>query len=65
MITKPQRSLRLADALRDHSLEGIAILVSEPSRLIKLTNIGIVVVLLLAFIWAFFAQADVVVFFFF
>ncbi|WP_290742526.1 HlyD family efflux transporter periplasmic adaptor subunit [Haliea sp.] len=61
MITKPQRSLRLADALRDHSLEGIAILVSEPSRLIKLTNILIVVVLLLAFIWAFFAQADVVV----
>tara|TARA_R110000772_G_C13310068_1_gene439910 strand:+ start:18341 stop:19714 length:1374 start_codon:yes stop_codon:yes gene_type:complete len=61
VITKPQRSLRLADALRDHSLEGIAILVSEPSRLIKLTNILIVVVLLLAFIWAFFAQADVVV----
>ncbi|HCD54226.1 MAG TPA: hemolysin D, partial [Halieaceae bacterium] len=46
MITKPQRSLRLADALRDHSLEGIAILVSEPARLIKVTNILIAGVLL-------------------
>ena len=61
MITKPQRSLRLADALRDHSLEGIAILVSEPARLIKVTNILIAGVLLVAFIWAFFAKADVVV----
>ncbi|HBM82503.1 MAG TPA: hemolysin D [Halieaceae bacterium] len=61
VITKPQRSLRLADALRDHSLEGIAILVSEPARLIKVTNILIAGVLLVAFIWAFFAKADVVV----
>lgn len=61
MITKSQRSLRLADALRDHSLEGIAILVSEPARLIKITNILIAGVLVVAFIWAFFAKADVVV----
>jgi len=60
-MMKVQRSLRLADALRDHSLEGIAILVSEPSRMLRITNILIACVLLVAVVWAFFAKADVVV----
>lgn len=61
MKSKPQRTLQFADALRDHSLEGIAILVSEPARLLKLTNILIACALLVAVVWAFFAKADVVV----
>lgn len=60
-MIKVHRSLRLADALRDHSLEGIAILVSEPSRLLRITNLLIASVLLVAVVWSFFASADVVV----
>ncbi|HEY8608969.1 MAG TPA: HlyD family efflux transporter periplasmic adaptor subunit [Noviherbaspirillum sp.] len=56
------RSLRpLAEALEDHSAEGISLLSEEPSRFMLatvLTMLGLVVVALL---WSFFGRADVIV----
>ncbi|MFV0277221.1 MAG: HlyD family efflux transporter periplasmic adaptor subunit [Parahaliea sp.] len=60
-MSKQGQATHFANALRDHSLEGLAILVSEPSRLLKLTNILIAGTLVGAVAWAFFARTDVVV----
>jgi HlyD family secretion protein len=53
------KSLRLA--LEDHSSEGIAILTSEPSRLIQTLIYLIGVLLLSILIWSFFGSADIMV----
>ena len=52
---------RLAIALDEHSAEGIAILTSEPSRLIRGTIIVIAGLLLAALAWAFIGHANVIV----
>ena len=51
----------LQTALEDHSPEGLAILSSEPSVLIKLTVYLLSSVLLAALVWSFFGKADVMV----
>lgn len=48
-------------ALEDHSAEGIAILTSEPSRLIQGTLLVIAALLVSALVWAFVGRADVMV----
>ncbi|MCP5180661.1 MAG: HlyD family efflux transporter periplasmic adaptor subunit [Pseudomonadales bacterium] len=53
--------LNLEEALRDHSLEGITVLVAEPSLLIRATNYLIAVLFIAVMIWAFVAKADVIV----
>jgi HlyD family secretion protein len=61
MIFKRQQQPDMQRALRDHSLEGIAVLVSEPSQLLKISNLLILVLVLAALAWAWFAKADVLV----
>ena len=57
-----RKSLRaFSDALEDHSAEGIAILTSEPSRLIQALILVIVGFVLAAIIWAFIGRSDVIV----
>ena len=51
----------LASALEDHSAEGIAILTSEPSRIIRATILIIAVMLVAALVWSFFGHANVIV----
>lgn len=61
-MSKPtEKQKRLADALEDHSEEGIAILLSEPSRLIRATIYLMASAILAAMIWAFFGRVDVIV----
>jgi HlyD family secretion protein len=52
---------RLSSALSEHSVEGIDILYSEPSRLIGAMILLIAGLLLAALVWSFFGRADVVV----
>ncbi|MGB5468160.1 MAG: hemolysin D, partial [Sedimenticolaceae bacterium] len=52
---------RLSIALEEHSAEGIAILTSEPSRLIVGTITVIAGLMLAAIVWAFVGHADVIV----
>ena len=51
----------LASALEDHSAEGIAILTSEPSHIIRATILIIAAMLAAAFVWSFFGHANVIV----
>lgn len=56
-----QKFKKLSQALEEHSSEGIAILASEPSRLIR-ALIGVMMALLLAALaWSFIGRADVIV----
>ncbi|WP_206054854.1 biotin/lipoyl-binding protein [Nitrosococcus wardiae] len=61
MSSKERSYKSFPEALGEHSTEGIAILTSEPSRLMGAT-IGVLVALLLAgIIWSFVGRADVIV----
>lgn len=51
----------LADALDDHSAEGIAILASEPSKYMRAMILLLVGLLLVALGWSFIGRADVIV----
>ncbi|GAB3627833.1 Colicin V secretion protein CvaA [Pandoraea terrae] len=51
----------LADALEDHSAEGIAILSAEPWRLMLLTVVTIGALVLAGLVWSFVGRADVIV----
>jgi hemolysin D len=56
------KSLRpFAEALEDHSAEGIALLSEEPSRFTQATVITMLGLVLAALLWSFFGRADVVV----
>ena len=56
------RSNRSVDKLLDdHSSEGIAILLAEPSRLIRGTIVVMLVMLVSAVVWSFFGRMDVIV----
>jgi HlyD family secretion protein len=58
---KEERLKSLHVALEDHSAEGIAILTSEPSRLIRGTLLVIAGLLVSGLAWAFIGRADVIV----
>jgi hemolysin D len=58
---KEEKLRRLSTALEDHSAEGIEILYSEPSRIIRsmiLLMLGLIVAII---VWSFFGRADVIV----
>ena len=61
MNEREDKPKRLMTALEDHSIEGIAILTAEPSRVIR-TLIYIMVSLVLSgLLWSFVGRADVIV----
>lgn len=61
MTRKEEKYRRLASALEDHSAEGIDILYSEPSRLMRLTIVLMLALVVAALVWSFFGRADVIV----
>lgn len=61
MSAEDQRLRRLQEALEDHSAEGIAILATEPSRLMHTTILLMVALLMAGLIWSFIGRADVIV----
>ncbi len=56
-----QGQKRLAEALEDHSAEGIAVLTAEPWRFTRLTLYTILALVLSGLLWSFFGHADVIV----
>src|ERR1700733_1922450 len=56
MLLKP-----LAEALEDHSAEGIAILTAEPVRLARALVLIMVGLVIAGLLWSFFGRADVIV----
>jgi HlyD family secretion protein len=52
---------RLSTALEDHSAEGIEILYSEPSRIIRVTILLMLLLVVAILVWSFFGRADVIV----
>jgi HlyD family secretion protein len=52
---------RLSTALADHSAEGIDILYSEPSRIMRMTILLVLSLVLAALVWSFVGRADVIV----
>jgi hemolysin D len=52
---------RLAEALEDHSAEGIAVLTAEPWRFTRLTLYTILGLVVAGLLWSFFGHADVIV----
>lgn len=61
MSQADKKSKDLASELEDHSAEGIEILTSEPSRLIRATIYLMFALLLTGFAWSFIGRADVIV----
>lgn len=61
MTRKEEKMASLAQALEDHSVEGIAILASEPPALIRAMILLLVSLLLAALLWSFIGRADVIV----
>ena len=56
-----QGQKRLAEALEDHSAEGIAVLTAEPWRFTRLTLYTILALVVSGLLWSFFGHADVIV----
>jgi hemolysin D len=56
-----QGQKRLAEALEDHSAEGIAVLTAEPWRFTRLTLYTILALVVAGLLWSFFGHADVIV----
>jgi membrane fusion protein, hemolysin D len=61
MTDEDEKLRRLSSALEEHSAEGIDILYSEPSRLMRLTIVLMLGMLLVGLVWSFFGRADVIV----
>lgn len=61
MKQSKRESRSLSEALQDHSSEGLAIMVSEPSQLIRFTNYLLAALLCISLAWSFFGKADVIV----
>jgi hemolysin D len=55
------RLVPLADALSDHSAESIAVLTSEPARVLHALIYAMIALVLVALAWSFFGRADVIV----
>ena len=60
-MTKSNRLVPLADALGDHSSEGIAILTAEPWRALHALVYTMIALVLCALAWSFIGRADVIV----
>jgi HlyD family secretion protein len=61
MKADDEKLRRLSSALEDHSAEGIEILYSEPSKIMRMTILLILSFVLAALVWSFFGRADVIV----
>lgn len=51
----------LNSMFRDHSTQGIEVLLAEPSVLLRAVNLLIALMLILAVVWAYFAKVDVII----
>jgi membrane fusion protein, hemolysin D len=60
-MTAANRLVPLADALGDHSSEGIAILTAEPWRVLHALVYTMIALVTTALAWSFFGRADVIV----
>ena len=60
-MTHGNRLVPLADALSDHSSEGIAILTAEPWRVLHALVYTMIALVLTALAWSFIGRADVIV----
>jgi hemolysin D len=60
-MTHPNRLVPLADALGDHSTEGISILTAEPWRALHALVYTMIALVLCALAWSFIGRADVIV----
>jgi HlyD family secretion protein len=60
-MTHSNRLVPLADALGDHSSEGIAILTAEPWRALHALVYTMIALVVSAFAWSFIGRADVIV----
>lgn len=61
MATDGEQLRNLSSALEDHSVEGIDILYSEPSNIMRLTILLVMSFILAALAWSFIGRADVIV----
>jgi hemolysin D len=61
MKTEDEKLRRLSSALEEHSPEGIEILYSEPSRMMRMTILVVLSFVLAALVWSFIGRADVIV----
>ena len=61
MSDEEKKPAPLITALTDHSPEGIEILFSEPSRVIRAFNLLILALVVAGFVWSFIGRADVIV----
>ena len=60
-MTRSNRLVPLADALGDHSSEGIAILTAEPWRALHALVYTMIALVLTGVVWSFIGRADVIV----
>jgi hemolysin D len=60
-MARDKAQKRLAEALEDHSAEGIAVLTAEPWRFTRLTLYTMLALVVSAVLWSFFGHADVIV----
>ena len=60
-MTNDSRLAPLAEALEDHSAEGITLLTAEPWRFTQAAVITMAALVILALIWSFFGRTDVIV----
>ncbi|MET0982888.1 MAG: HlyD family efflux transporter periplasmic adaptor subunit [Telluria sp.] len=60
-LIKPQSLTPLAEALEDHSAEGISILTADPWRFTQALVYGMAALVAAALVWSFFGHADVLV----
>ncbi len=61
MSADEEKLKRLSTALEDHSAEGIDILYSEPSKLMRLTILLVLSLVVAALVWSFIGKADVII----
>ena len=61
MAADKQELRDLSSALEDHSVEGIEILYSEPSKIMRLTILLVMAFVMAVLAWSFIGRADVVV----
>jgi len=60
-MAKDETPRSLAEALEDHSAEGIAVLTAEPWRFTRLIVLSLLGLVLSGLLWSFFGHADVLV----
>ena len=61
MNANDEKLKRLSSALEDHSAEGIDILYSEPSKIMRMTILMVLLLVVAALAWSFIGRADVIV----